>query len=249
MRVLITGGAAGLPAGIAVALARDGYDVSFTYRPGGTPPDRTRRLIEETGRAAGAFPVDFLAAEDALIAALQTAVALPVQALIHGVGPMAVRRFERATTKDYHEMIDGNFRSAVFAAEAVLPSMRDSRYGRIVFFALNSSHNAGGIRGLALHAAAKAALVAFARSLALEEAHRGITVNVIEPGDLRDKTADRSEALRRTAANPRGRPGTWEDVADAARFFLDPSHDFVNGAVLAVTGGLIEPYERSAPNS
>jgi 3-oxoacyl-[acyl-carrier protein] reductase len=97
-----------------------------------------------------------------------------------------------------------------------------------------------------LHGAAKSALVAFAKTLALEEAGSGITVNVIEPGDIRDKTATREEALLRTSAIPRGRPGSYEDIADVVRFLVDPERDFVTGAVIAVTGGLSEADERNA---
>ncbi len=247
MRVLITGGAAGLPQGIALVLAaRDGHDVAITYRAAGTPPDKTLQLIAATGRHADAYPVDFAGDEADIERSLTAAVATPVQALVHGVGPMTVRRFARTTLRDYHDMVDGNLRSAVLAAHAVLPAMRERGFGRLVFFALTGSAAATPVRGLALHAAAKAALVAFARTLAAEEGRHGITVNVIAPGDIRDKTLTREQALQRSANNPRGRPGTYEDVADAVRFLLDPAHDFVNGSVLSVSGGLLEPYETQA---
>jgi len=245
MRVLITGAAAGLPQGIALTLARDGHDVVLTYRPGGTPPNRTLDLVAGAGQHASAYGVDFLAEETQIERALQEAVSTPVQGLVHGVGPMTIRRFARTTLSDYYEMIDGNLRSAVLAARAVLPAMREGGFGRLIFFALTGSQSASPVRGLALHAAAKAGLVAFARTLAAEEGRLGITVNMIAPGDIREKTLTRKEALQRTAGNPRGRPGTYEDVADAVRFFLNPEHDFVNGALLAVHGGLIEPYEKT----
>lgn len=249
MRILITGAAAGLAQRVAHALAQDGHDVAFTFRPGGTAPDATLELIRSAGRKGAAFPVEFLGDEDAVVAALAEAVREPVGALVHAVGPMVVKRFERSSEADYREMIDGNLRSAVVAARAVLPGMRERGFGRLVFFGMNGSNVTRPARGLSLHLAAKAGVVAFARTLSLEEAKHAITVNVIEPGDIRQKSITREEALGMHAQNPRGRPGTADDVAGAVRFFLDSKNDFINGAVLAVSGGLIEPYERTAPPS
>ncbi len=249
MRILITGAAAGLAQRIAVTLAQDGHDVIFTFRPGGTPPDRTLALLRETGRDAKAHAVEFLGEDASVAAALREAVREPVDALVHAVGPMVVRRFERSSAQEYREMIDGNLRSAVIGAHAVLPAMRERGFGRLVFFGINGSSVTRPVRGLSLHVAAKAGLVAFARTLALEEAKRGITINVIEPGDIRQKTLSREDALTMPAENPRGRPGAADDVAAAVRFFLEPKNDFINGAVLSVTGGLTEPYERTVPPS
>ena len=252
MSVLITGAAAGLARGIAIGLARAGYPrLAISYRPGGTSPDETLAALRAEGAEGAAFPIEFLGEELDVAAALGAAVAAsqPVEALVHAVGPMTIARFAKARPEDYREMMEGNLRSAVLAAAAVLPGMRERGFGRLVFFGMNGSHATLPARGLSLHAAAKSGLVAFARSLALEEARDGITVNVIEPGDIRDKRADGAEARRRTATNPRGRPGSWEDIAGAVRFLIAPESDFVNGAVLAVSGGLIEPYERNAPSS
>lgn len=249
MRILITAAAAGLARRIAATLARDGHDITFTYRPGGTSPDETLQLIRAAGREANAFPVEFLGSEESVVSSLRDALKQPVEALVHAVGPMVIRRFEKSTESDYREMIDGNFRSAVIAAQLVLPAMRERGFGRLIFFGMNGASVTRPARGLSLHLAAKSAVVAFARTLALEEAKRGITVNVIEPGDIRQKTISREEALKMEAANPRGRPGTADDIASAVRFFLDPQNDFVNGAVLAVSGGLIDSYERTAKPS
>ena len=244
MRILITGAAAGLAQRIATTLGRDGHEIAFTFRPDGTPPDRTLALLREAGQEAAAYPVEFLGDEEQVANALRDAVREPVDALVHAVGPMVVARFERSSMQEYRDMIDGNLRSAVLAAHAVLPGMRERGFGRLIFFGLNGSSVTRPVRGLSLHVAAKAGLVAFARTLALEEARHGITVNVIEPGDIRQKTISRDEALAMSAENPRGRPGTADDVAAAVRFFLDPQNDFINGAVLGVSGGLGEPYEK-----
>jgi len=125
--------------------------------------------------------------------------------------------------------------------------MRLAGFGRIVFFGMLGSSETRPFRGFTLYQAAKSAVVALARCLAVEEARHGITVNVVAPGDIRDKSLARSHALELSAANPRGRPGSAEDVADAVRFLIAPERDFITGAVLEVSGGLTHADERNEP--
>lgn len=244
---LVTGAASGLAAGIAADLASAGFErVTITYRR--TPPDAVLAAIASRGALANAVPIDFSADEGAIEADLDACVREhgPFDTLVHAVGPLVVKRFERTTMADYREMFDGNVRSAVLASRAVLPDMRAAKFGRIVLFGMNGSSETRAYRGFTLYQAAKSAVVAFARCLALEEAEHGITVNVIEPGDIRQKEINREEARRRTGPAPRGRPGSYEDVADAVAFFVAEERDFVTGAVLAVNGGLMQADERNA---
>jgi 3-oxoacyl-[acyl-carrier protein] reductase len=144
---------------------------------------------------------------------------------------------------DYRTMIAGNFESAVEGAFAVLPSMRERGFGRLVFFGMNGSHVTQPSVGMSLYGAAKAAVVTFARALSLEEAGRGITSNVVEPGDIRNKDADRAAARNIPANNPTGHSGSWEDIAFAVRTLLSPEAEFINGSIIGVNGGLVEAYE------
>jgi 3-oxoacyl-[acyl-carrier protein] reductase len=249
-RALVTGAASGLAAGIAPALAHDGFDfVGITYRT--TEPQSTLDAIRATGSNASAYRIDFSAPEREVQDQLALAIREggPYDTLVHAVGPIVVKRFARLTLDDYREMFDGNVRSAVLAAAAVLPSMRAAGFGRIVYFGMNGSEETRAYRGFTLHQAAKSAVVAFAKCLALEEAEHGITVNVVEPGDIRKKTLSRELAHKTPGGTPRGRTGSYEDVADVVRFLVAPERDFVTGAVLAVTGGLTEAAERNASPS
>ncbi|MFY9780005.1 MAG: SDR family oxidoreductase [Candidatus Baltobacteraceae bacterium] len=241
---LVTGAARGLARGIAVDLARAGYRLAFTCRPGGTPPDATEQAV----RAAGTAPV-VIAADHARPGETERSVQAAEAALggldvlVHAVGPIVVRRFARCTLHDYGAMLDANLRSAVEAAFAVLPGMRRRGYGRLVFFGMNGSHETRPALGMSLYGAAKAGVVAFARSLALEEARGGITVNVVEPGDIRDKEIGRAGAREIAANNPTGRAGSWEDVAYAVRFLVSEEASFINGVTISVNGGLVGPHE------
>jgi 3-oxoacyl-[acyl-carrier protein] reductase len=249
-RALVTGGGSGLPAGIAAALGTDGFErVAITYRS--SEPAATLAAIKRSGVDATATRIDFSADPAAIAAALQKLVRDegPFDTLVHGVGLLTVKRFVNLTRDDYARLFDANVRSAVLACEAVLPAMRAARFGRIVVFGSNGSSETRPYRGFSLYQASKSALVAFARTLAVEEAEHGITVNVIEPGDIRDKTQNREQARAQPSSIPRGRPGSFEDLADVVRFLIAPERDFVTGAVIAVTGGLTQADARNAHHS
>jgi len=209
------------------------------------------RAIEQAGASASAAQIDFEGDVHDVAAAIERLVAGhgPFDTLVHGAGELTVKRFVNLTVDDCARALDANLRSGVLAARGVLPAMRDARFGRIVFFGGVGSSETLPFRGFALHQAAKSGLVAFARTLAIEEAQYGITVNTIEPGDIRDKAVGREEALLRTSPIPRGRPGSFEDVADVVRFFVAAERDFVTGAVIAVNGGLTQADGRNAEHA
>jgi 3-oxoacyl-[acyl-carrier protein] reductase len=247
-RAFVTGAASGLAAGVAPSLARDGFaHVSISYR--NAPPDATLEAIRAAGASSSAVRVDFLGDPVEIAATLERHAAAhgPFDTLVHAVGPLAVKRFERLTLEDYCAIFDGNVRSAVLAARALLPPMREAGFGRIVFFGSLGAAETRPYRGFAFYQAAKSALTAFARTLAVEEARHGITVNVVVPGDLRDKTIDRENARRHRGPAPRGRPGSYEDIADVVGFLAAPERDFVTGAVIEVSGGLTQADERNEP--
>jgi 3-oxoacyl-[acyl-carrier protein] reductase len=241
---LVTGAAAGLATGIALRLAERGDRVVVTYRPGGTPPDAALALVRPHDPGALALPADFTRFDAAaeVLRAAETARG-PIEILVHAVGPMVAKRFARCTPDEYRAMVETNLGSAAALAFAVLPGMRERGFGRLVFFGMNGSSVTQPARGMALYGAAKAGVVAFARTLALEEAAHGITVNVIEPGDIRDKDAGRAAAQARAANNPTGHAGSWEDVAAAVLFATAAENGFLNGMVLGVNGGRTEPHE------
>lgn len=241
---LVTGASAGLARGVALALARRGDRIAFTTRPGGTPPDAALALLRALDPQALAVPAD-LSAPEAAAEAVRTVEAArgPIDILVHAVGPIVVKPFAASTLDDHRAMVDGNLTSAVALAFAVLPGMRERRFGRIVYFGMNGSSATQPAAGMSLYGAAKAGVVTFARALALEEAASGISVNVIEPGDIRGKSLDRAAAAARAANNPTGHAGSWEDIAAAVLFATADDNGFLNGMVIGVNGGLTEPHE------
>jgi 3-oxoacyl-[acyl-carrier protein] reductase len=240
---LVTGGAGGLGRGITFGLARAGFQIAFTYRPGGTPPNETLELVRRHDAQAVAIPSDATREAEASRAVRIASERGPVEILVHVVGPIVIGSFSRSSPEDYRTMIDSNFGSAVWMARAVLPSMRERQFGRLIFFGMNGSSTTMPAPVHGLYAASKAAVTSFARTLAVEEGRHGITSNVIEAGDIRNKLADREEAIGLPGKNPTGRAGSWEDISDAVVFFASDGAGFINGQSLAVTGGLLEAYE------
>jgi 3-oxoacyl-[acyl-carrier protein] reductase len=223
--------------------------VAITYRA--SDPTATCNAIEGAGAHSSATRIDFGGDAGQVASTLQKLVEDegPFDTLVHGVGVLTVKRFLNLTIGDYANVFDANVRSAVLAAQAVLPAMREARFGRIVVFGGNGSSETRPYRGFSLYQASKSALVAFARALAIEEAQFGVTVNVIEPGDIRDKRQSREAARAQESPIPRGRPGSFEDVADVVRFLIAPERDFITGAVIGVTGGLTQADGRNATHS
>ena len=125
-----------------------------------------------------------------------------------------------------------------YASKAVLPAMRRQRWGRIVNLGAVGAERAFGQGTISAYAAAKAAVVSFTRSLAIEEAKHGITVNVVNPSNVDERGLTADEARRiRDARAPIGRPPSTDDVTCAVSFFVSDAADYITGQVLNVTGG------------
>ena len=242
----ITAAADGLARGIAIDLARHGYDLAITHRPG-TAVTETVAAVRAVNGPDGRLELAEAdhAIEGQTRAAIESALAAygRIDAYVHSVGPIVVKTFANSTVADARAMLAGNLESAFEGAFAVLPAMRERGFGRLVFFGMNGSDVTQPARAMSLYGAAKAGVVAFARTLALEEAARGITVNVIEPGDIRDKHVDRARARTIAANNPTGHAGSWEDIAYAVRFLVSEEASFINGMTLGVNGGLVAAHE------
>ena len=136
-------------------------------------------------------------------------------------------------------MMASNLDSVYNMCRLVLPHMRKNHWGRIVNLGAVGAERAQGQPMVSAYCAAKAAVIAFSKSLALEEARYGITVNVISPGVMADEGDDGEEGIPGKLRDrvPIGRAGTPEDVLRSVFFFTSPSADFLTGQVLGIAGG------------
>lgn len=139
---------------------------------------------------------------------------------------------------DWTAVVAVNLTGAFNTARAVAPVLRRSPAGRLVF--ISSINGIRGSFGQTNYAAAKAGMIGLARSLALELARDGVTVNVVAPGFIDTAMTRRlPDELRARARDrtPLGRCGAVDDVAHAVRFLCDDATGFITGAVLPVDGG------------
>jgi NAD(P)-dependent dehydrogenase (short-subunit alcohol dehydrogenase family) len=233
-RALVVGGTRGLGSAVALDLARAGADVLATGRG-------SRSLLEVRRRAEAQGVTIRTARGDATRRAAWRAMtrrAGPVDILVHAPGDYWEGPLSRLTEKAWRGLVDSNLSSALLALQATLPGMRRRRYGRILFFGVAGGEAPRAASRAHAYRALKTALLTLARSVAVEEAANGITVNVLLPGIIR--TPDLSKTWRGSAARiPTRRLGTPHEVARAALFLLHEESSYITGSALAVSGGYL----------
>lgn len=241
---LVTGSAKGLGRRTALELARLGCSVAINYVTSQDEAQRAVREIRELGRDAVAIRADIADAEDAKRLVGETEEKLGgVDILVNNAGPFIRERrlFADYTENEIHYLMNGNLVGTMLLDHRVLPGMRERQWGRIIHFGFGHAAEARSWPQRAVYAAAKVGLVSFTKTLAVEEAANGITVNMICPGDIRGDfkekgISDVNGVMDEEA--PRGRPGTGEDVARVIGFLCLPESDFVTGNAIEVSGGL-----------
>ncbi len=234
---LVTGGSRGIGAAIAIALAADGWPVGVNYRSDRDGAERVIAQIERAGGRALAIAADVAApaAPDEVIGALEAHFGVPVLALVNNAGISADNLVPLMRDEEWCSVLDTDLTAAFRFTRRALRSMLRARAGRIVNIA-----SVVGLRanlGQSNYAAAKAGLIAFTRTVAVEIARRGVTVNAVAPGWIEtDMTAGVSTDLLESV--PARRAGTPEEVAACVRFLVSADAGYVTGAVLSVDGGL-----------
>ena len=236
---LITGGTRGIGRGIALKLAKDGARVALGYRANKMAAQNTLRQLHAAGADCVAVEANITSAascEQFVKTVTDRFGRLDV--LVNNVGDFRWGTLAEGSLEDWQDIFASNLMSVVFMSRAALPHMRKGRWGRIVNLGAVGAERAFGQAKISAYAAAKAAVVALSRSLALEEAKNGITVNVVNPSSIDEKDLSLEEARKlRDARFPIGRPPTVEDVAASVAFFASEEAEYVTGQVVNVSGG------------
>lgn len=246
---LVTG--AGSADGIGFATARllraAGAKVAITS----TTERIYDRLEELDGPSNETFAKPAELTDPALVAALTEDVAAslgPIDILVNNAGMVQIGRDEPSallheTSEDgWHYGIDISLTSAFLVTRAVLPSMIERQYGRIVQMS-SVTGPVVGIAGSAVYAAAKAGMLGMTRSLAIEAGPHNVTVNCVGPGWIKTGSSSKEEIVA-GRYTPMGRPGTPEEVGQVAVFLASEEASYVTGQLIVVDGGnVIQEYK------
>jgi NAD(P)-dependent dehydrogenase (short-subunit alcohol dehydrogenase family) len=241
---LVTGGGRGIGRAIASALVKAGATVTIM--------GRNLAVLNEVIAAGDAHHA--LSADVSDQAAMQAAIAevakrQPIDILVANAGAAESAPFLKSDAALFHRMMDVNFMGVVHAVHAVLPDMVARKHGRII--AVASTAGLKGYGYVSAYVAAKHAVVGLVRSLALEVATKGVTVNAVCPGftetDLLEGSIDnimsktgrtREQAVAELAKhNPQGRLVKPEEVADAVLWLCGAGAGSITGQSIAVAGG------------
>lgn len=229
-RAIVTGASAGLGKAIAGRLVEDGWDVINLDR------------VEPSGRLGGVvwYRVDLSDAaelDDVLSDILKDG---PVTGLVNNAGVIRTDMLDDATNADFEASVAVNMRAPMICARALVPSMKEFGFGRIVN--ISSRAHLGKIERTT-YSGTKGAVISMARVWALELAKYGITSNVVAPGPIQTELFDKGNPVgsdirkRIISAVPVGRLGNPDDIANSVSFFMEARAGFVTGQVLYVCGG------------
>jgi 3-oxoacyl-[acyl-carrier protein] reductase len=236
-RALVTGGSGGIGAAIARRLARDGLHVIVHANRNRAQAEAVVKEIHSAGGSAETVAFDVADGQASAQALEQLLGPGPIQVLVNNAGvhddaPLAGMSFEQ-----WHRVVDVTLNGFYHVTQPLLLPMLRTRWGRIV--SVSSIAGVVGNRGQSNYAAAKAGLHGASKSLALEVASRGVTVNVVAPGIVATPMADQAfskEQIEQLV--PVKRAGTPDEVAALVGFLVSPDAAYITGQIISINGGI-----------
>jgi acetoacetyl-CoA reductase len=237
---LVTGGMGGLGEAICIKLAKQGDTVATTYSPGNTKAQAWLKSMKEQGYQFFAYPCDVTDWESCQACIRKMTEDLgPVDVLVNNAGITRDMTFKKMDKINWDSVMHANLDSCFNMTKQVCDGMMQRGWGRVIN--ISSVNGQKGAFGQTNYSAAKAGMHGFTKSLALEVARKGVTVNTISPGYIgtRMVRAIAQEILEAKIIPqiPMGRLGTPEEVAGLVAYLAGEEAAFVTGANIAINGG------------
>jgi 2-hydroxycyclohexanecarboxyl-CoA dehydrogenase len=236
---VVTGSGSGIGRACAVQLARDGATVAV-WDLNADAAAETVGIIEAAGGRAKAYVGDAAAKPsiDEVLGRIR-AESGPVLILVNNAGITATHPFLEITPEIMERVYRINLMGPFLLTQAVVPDMLKAGWGRVINITSSSAQT--GVKGMSHYSSSKGGLIALTKSLAMEFADRGITVNNIPPGFI-DTPMLRGAPINvdaQIAASPMKRIGKAEDIAAACGFLASEAAGYITGQTLGVNGGRV----------
>ncbi|CAM3999633.1 SDR family NAD(P)-dependent oxidoreductase [Shewanella aquimarina] len=237
--VFISGGTGGIGTGLVKTFANEGYRVAFSYC---NQKQAAEALAKALGEHVAAFELDQSnpLSIEGCISAIKTHFGTGIDILINNGAIAQEKPFEEITPEDFSHMLDTNLRGPFLLAQACIPFMKNTGFGRII--------NIGSVGGQwggfnqVHYAAAKAGLINLTQSIAKIYSNVGIRANTIAVGlvatEMTANELNTPAGQQKVADIPVGRLGTAEDISGIALFLASPQGDYLSGQTLNANGGM-----------
>lgn len=237
----VTGGASGIGLSIARHLARVGHPVVIADVNAQAAQEEAKLITADGGQAIG-VPVD-VSDRSQVDAAMETAREEfgPATILLTSAAISRAERFAGISAQSWQQVIDVNLTGTFHCVQSALPDMIEAGWGRVVLISSSSAQR--GAPRMAQYAASKGGVIALGKTLALEFASLGITVNNIAPSSVytpmvAQQVAAGALSVEAMAARvPVGRLGTGDDIAAAALYLVSEQASYITGQTISVNGG------------
>jgi 3-oxoacyl-[acyl-carrier protein] reductase len=234
---LVIGGSRGIGRGIAVRLARSGFDIWLSYKGNHDAAAAAKSEVEAAGGTCELLPfdvADFAQVETALSARLETVVP---DVLVYNTGITRDNLLMWMTREEWQAVVDTNLGGFFNVTRQVVFAMLKARRGRIVV--ISSASGQTGQAGQVNYSASKAGLIGAAKALAREVGKKGILVNVVAPGFIETEMTAEIPKEQVLPLIPLHRTGTVAEVAAVVNFLCTDPDMYIHGQVIGVNGGLV----------
>ncbi len=233
---IVTGAARGLGSAIARALASAGASVVVTSRDPAAAEAAAAELAAATGQTARGLAMDVRSGDSIARVVAETRAGFGrIDILVNNAGTTRRGALGALTATDWDDVLDTNLKGAWLCCQAVVPAMREAKWGRVINVA--SMFSQVGLPDRTPYVASKGGLAALTRALAVELAGDGINVNAICPGPFRTDMHDMAARTGMLSAIPLGRWGEPSELGPTAVFLASEAASFITGITLAIDGG------------